>query len=289
MTEDQARPPRDTTTLDSHGVEWRDWVLTNVVAGVSLDELHSAMVEGGWLPAIARDALATASALVGGEYTEYPRPFLPPLGDIVIDGHKASVTFRSLLPAIAVCENILTPEECRDFIRIAEERSLSMSEVIDDEGGAAKPHPDRTSTGCVLKRGESEFARRIENRLAQLSQWPRENGEGLQILRYLPGQEYRAHYDAFSESASVQHHLDEGGQRVATIIVYLKSPDIGGGTSFPLAGIALCPKPGTAVMFHNVDAEGQCLKQSLHAGMPVEEGEKFILTYWQRERANIKK
>jgi prolyl 4-hydroxylase len=161
---------------------------------------------------------------------------------------------------------------------------LQPSTVVDDDDGHARPHPERTSTGLMLSRAETARVARIEARLARITAWPVENGEGLQILRYAKGQEYRAHFDAFPGGAAGQVHCASGGQRVCTVLVTLRSPERGGGTSFPNIGLALRPRAGSAILFHNVDQAGRRARDTLHAGQPVEQGDKVILSYWQRER-----
>ena len=42
----------------------------------------------------------------------------------------------------------------------------------------------------------------IERRIASWSQIPESHGEPIQVLRYKPGEEYRAHYDYFFHDAA---------------------------------------------------------------------------------------
>lgn len=275
----------DVAVLDSCGPDWRDWLITNMSAGTAIEIMRAQMIESGWTPALAQEAIAIARRILGLDGAASSRPFLPPIGDIDLDGHNVRVTFQSLLPAIAVCEDVLTPEECAALIDMGHAEGFTTSEVVDDTGGDTVVQPERTSTGMAFVRRGGDLIQRVEDRLARLTQWPVENGERLQMLRYQPGEEYRPHYDAFYETVGGQKNKAKGGQRVATILVYLKSPDKGGGTSFPLAGLTFFPRPGTAILFHNVDAKNDCLTHSLHGGMPVEAGEKYILTCWQRESA----
>jgi prolyl 4-hydroxylase len=276
---------QDIAILDTCGGDWRDWLITNMSAGTAIEVLRAQMVEAGWTPALAQEAIAIARRILGLDDAARCRPYLPPIGNIDLDGHPIRVSFQSLLPAIAVCENVLTPSECAALIDLGHAEGLSRSDVVDDEGSDSMVHPERTSTGMAFARRGGDLIQRIEDRLARLTQWPVENGERLQMLRYQPGEEYRPHYDAFYDTVGGRKNKELGGQRVGTVLVYLKAPDKGGGTAFPLAGLTFFPRPGTAILFHNVDAKNECLAHSLHGGMPVEAGEKYILTYWQRESA----
>lgn len=212
-------------------------------------------------------------------------PQLPRLGTTIIDGQRIETVLHFMSPAVALCEDVLTADECAALIAYAQDRGLAPSSVIDDETGTPVPHPERTSYGALLGRAETSFIAQIEARLAALTEWPTDNGEGLQILSYRPGQEYRAHYDAFPDGAGGNLHKREAGQRVNTVIVYLQAADAGGGTSFPGSGLTLRPRIGSAVIFRNVDCHGRRDPASLHAGEPVIAGEKIVLTYWQRQHA----
>ena len=113
--------------------------------------------------------------------------------------------------------------------------------------------------------------------------WPVENGEGLQILQYRPGAEYKPHYDYFDPNEpGTPTILKRGGQRVATVVMYLSEPAKGGGTTFPDVGLEVAPKRGNAVFF-SYDRPHPST-HTLHGGAPVIEGEKWIATKWLRER-----
>ncbi|NOW47350.1 prolyl 4-hydroxylase [Novosphingobium sp. SG751A] len=269
--------------IDSHGAEWRDWVFTNVRAGCDHADMAERMVAAGWTAQMAAQAIAFAA-----ETDEHPgalcaRPELPVIGVSDIKGQSVAVTMRLAAPAIAVCENVFSAQECEQLIGYARTRGLRASTVVDETDGRAVAHPERSSTGVMLTRAETDLVARIEGRLAALTSWPVENCEGLQILHYAPGQEYRPHFDAFPLGKAGDVHRAKGGQRVNTILVYLRSPERGGGTVFPNLGLTLRPQQGAAIMFHNVDAAGKRANEALHGGEAVQAGEKIVLTYWQRE------
>ncbi|RYF40819.1 MAG: 2-oxoglutarate-dependent dioxygenase, partial [Comamonadaceae bacterium] len=137
--------------------------------------------------------------------------------------------------------------------------------------------------GMFFQRGEHEVVRRLEARLAALLNWPEENGEGLQILHYRPGAEYKPHYDYFDPvEPGTPTILKRGGQRVATIVMYLGEPEKGGGTTFPDVHLEVAPKRGHAVFFSYERAHPST--KTLHGGAPVLAGEKWIATKWLRER-----
>jgi hypothetical protein len=62
--------------------------------------------------------------------------------------------------------------------------------------------------------------------------------------------------------------------------MYLKAPDEGGETDFPLLGLKLAPRAGDGILFFNVQADGADEPLAEHAGVPVVRGAKAVATKW---------
>jgi hypothetical protein len=128
-------------------------------------------------------------------------------------------------PRVVVFGNLLGDDECDALIAAAKPR-LARSLTVATKTGGEELNADRTSNGMFFQRGESELVRRIEERIARLVNWPVENGEGLQVLHYRPGTEYKPHYDYFDPNEpGTPTILKRGGQRVATLVMYLGEPE----------------------------------------------------------------
>jgi prolyl 4-hydroxylase len=184
-------------------------------------------------------------------------------------------------PRVVLLGNLLSDEECDALIAYGTER-FARSTVVGRHGSVVDAR--RTSQGVMAKRAETETIARIEARLAALMQWPVERGEGLQVLRYEKTNQYRPHYDWFNPLLSRNRTtLARGGQRLATLVMYLSDVEAGGGTTFPKVGLQLRPQKGCAVFFANTDPYGACDLRSLHAGDPVVSGVKFVATKWLRK------
>ncbi|MES2512301.1 MAG: 2OG-Fe(II) oxygenase [Pseudomonadota bacterium] len=261
--------------------ELRAWMAEQTAQGHSMEQILQAIVTAGWSPDVA------AAALQPGDdrLPALKVPALLPLqsGNMVDAGDKwVQVTYYIEQPELAVFGNLLSDGECDAIIASARQR-LSRSLTVDTHTGGEELHPDRTSEGMFFDRGETEVIQRVEARIARLIGWPVKNGESLQVLRYPPGAEYKAHYDYFDPGASgTAAILKRGGQRVATLIMYLHEPDGGGATVFPVLGITVEPKRGTAVFF-SYSRPHPC-SLTLHGGEPVTAGEKWIATKWLREK-----
>jgi prolyl 4-hydroxylase len=265
----------------------RDWIISQAQAGFAAEAVLKSMLDSGWNEDIAIEALETtlrdhlqASKLP--DTVTVPQLALDesPLY-LDLEDRRVSILTHMREPNIVVIGNFLSDEECDGLIEGAKPR-LARSLTVATQTGGEELNADRTSNGMFYARSENELVARIERRLAQLTRWPLDNGEGLQILHYRPGAEYKPHYDYFEPNEpGTPTILKRGGQRVATIIMYLHEPTKGGGTVFPDVDLEVAPKRGHAVFFSYNRAHPA--SKSLHGGAPVIEGEKWIATKWLRE------
>lgn len=200
-------------------------------------------------------------------------------GDRMVD---VLMSMRS--PRIVLFGNLLSAEECQALIETAQprmQRSKTFSNVAGGYSSAVSPA--RTSDGTKFKREETPLVARIEARIARLVQWPQAHAEGLQIMYYRPGAEYKPHYDYFDPALPGTSTLTRnGGQRVASLVMYLQHSATGGGTTFPDVQLEVAPRQGSAVFFSYERPHPST--RTLHAGAPVISGDKWIATKWFRER-----
>ncbi len=269
----------------------REWIISQCQAGFAADVVLKSMLDSGWNEDVAMAALETTLqahlqttqlALALPERMQVPQLAIEdsPLY-LQLEDRRVTVLIAMSDPRIVVIGNFLSDEECDGLIEGAKPR-MARSLTVETQSGGEELNADRTSNGMFYTRAENELIARIERRLAQLTRWPVENGEGLQILHYLPGAQYKPHYDYFDpDEPGTPTILKRGGQRVATILMYLHEPEKGGGTTFPDVKLEVAPKRGNAVFF-SYDRPHPSSK-SLHGGAPVIEGEKWIATKWLRE------
>jgi prolyl 4-hydroxylase len=271
----------------------RQWIIDQARAGHRPEAVLEAMKSSGWREDVALDAMET---VLSGMLREHAAaPILPPPSAVPepsLAGSPATlwahdrevrVVMAMQEPRVVVFSGLLDDAECDEMIALAGQR-LARSHTVDTATGDSEVNVARTSDGMFFARGEFPVCQRLEARLAALVNWPVENGEGLQVLRYRPGAEYKPHYDYFDPAQSgTPRILERGGQRVGTVIVYLNTPLRGGGTTFPDVKLEVAPVRGHAVFF-SYDRPHP-VTRSLHGGAPVLEGEKWITTKWLRERA----
>jgi prolyl 4-hydroxylase len=187
-------------------------------------------------------------------------------------------------PRIVLLGNVLSNDECDALVEYCKPR-LAPSSVVADADGNIRVHPNRTSRDVMLQRGETAIIARIEARLAALAQWPVERSEGMQVLRYDIGDEYRAHFDWMNpDLPGLRKHMEIGGQGLGTFVLYLSDVESGGCTSFPAVGLEVMPAKGGGVFFVNTDGLHAPDRRTLHAGSPVIKGVKFVANKWLRQR-----
>ena len=199
------------------------------------------------------------------------------------DDLEIAVVLRVESPHAVVLDGLLTADECRQLIDSSKDR-LQRALVVDGENGGSKLDDRRTSELVSYQRGETDLISRLERRIERLTGIPADHGEGLQVMRYGPGAEYQPHFDHFDLSESGQAaHLARGGQRVATLVMYLADVGAGGATIFPEAGVSVQPGRGRALYFAYTNESGECNPRAFHGGAPVITGEKWIATKWFRQ------
>lgn len=203
------------------------------------------------------------------------------------DNKRVYLSAKVEKPVIVVLDNLLSHAECDELIALSCDR-VQRSKVVDNDTGEEVLYDRRTSSGTFFQRGENQLVKTLEKRIAAVSNMPIEHGEGIQILNYQVGGEYIAHYDYFLyEVAGSSRHIKQSGQRVATVIMYLNEVLQGGETEFPNLGLRVVPKKGAAVYFEYCNSKNQVNPLTLHAGLPVIKGEKWIATKWIRQRHHI--
>ena len=180
---------------------------------------------------------------------------------------------------IFVVPGFLDVAECDTLIAMID-RGRQPSQLLAD-------HPDlefRTSESCNLD-PRNPAVRAIEAKITGLIGIQPAHGETIQGQRYAVGQQFKAHHDFFFTSEPYWPAQERnGGQRTWTAMVFLNEPEAGGQTFFPKAGIKVAPRRGNLLAWNNLDPAGEPNDLSVHQGLPVEAGVKYIITKWYRER-----
>lgn len=178
-----------------------------------------------------------------------------------------------------ICRDFLDEAECAALRDLIDERRRP-STIADDQGDTAF----RTSETCDLD-GRHPLVASVVAKLSALTGIPAFHGEPIQGQRYAPGQEFKAHTDTFNPGgADYFAHCAESGQRTWTAMIYLNRPEDGGATRFKTIGKTVHPELGKLLVWNNLLPDGVPNPATLHQGMKVRKGTKYILTQWYRER-----
>jgi prolyl 4-hydroxylase len=271
--------------------ELRQWIVAQAQAGHKPEQVLESMKASGWNEDTAMQAMEETLQGFLAEHAKQqglPPPVPVPDADIAeqpvwLDAgdRRVQVLMSMKLPRVIVFGSLLSDAECDALVAAAKPR-LSRSETVQTDTGGSEINKARTSRGMFFEREENAVCSAIERRIARLVNWPLINGEGLQILHYLPGAQYEPHHDYFDPAKSGTAAITaRGGQRVGTLVMYLNTPDKGGGTTFPDVGLEVGPVKGNGVFFSYDRAHAST--KTLHGGAPVIAGEKWVATKWLRE------
>jgi prolyl 4-hydroxylase len=277
--------------------ELRQWIVEQAQAGCRPEDVLASMRTSGWDETVALGALgqvldeflgahaanqAAAQAAALPPAVPVPEPALAGSpSQLWAHDRELRVLLTLQQPRVVVFGGFLSDDECDALVAAAGPR-MTRSETVINETGGNEVNAARTSDGMFFGRGESALCERIEARIGALLNWPVVNGEGLQVLHYRPGAEYKPHHDYFDPAQpGMAAVLKRGGQRVGTLVMYLNTPLQGGGTVFPDVQLEVAPIKGNAVFFSYERAHAST--RTLHGGAPVIAGDKWVATKWLRE------
>ncbi|MBU6165332.1 MAG: 2OG-Fe(II) oxygenase [Alphaproteobacteria bacterium] len=176
-------------------------------------------------------------------------------------------------------KRFLSADDCAGLIALID-RVRRPSTITDAYGADAD---FRTSETADLP-GDDALVRAVYHRLADYAGLPIAHAEALQGQRYAPGQQFKAHTDYF-EPTGLDYfpHTADGGQRTWTLMVYLNAPGAGGATRFVHLDKLVQPETGKLIAWNNRLPDGGVNAHTLHAGLPVRAGTKYVITAWFRD------
>lgn len=262
--------------------EWQAWLDNNLMRGCNVGELYKIMRDNGFDVGTIKRMMGSAfPAGIELQETASDIDYLSLAGTLEVHGREAGLQrFDTHLLQLYTIENFLTPDECERVIALTEAK-LRPSAVTHFNGDAGF----RTSQTCHLNDGGDPFIRYVDEKIARTLGVRLPYSEPIQAQSYQLGQEFKAHHDYFTPNTNIySEYASDQGQRTWTFMVYLNDTPKGGGTHFLFLDHIFYPKQGMAVIWNNLFPDGAPNRNSLHHGMPVEEGNKVIITKWFREK-----
>ncbi|HVF34024.1 MAG TPA: 2OG-Fe(II) oxygenase [Candidatus Saccharimonadia bacterium] len=223
------------------------------------------------------------AAAVDAAVAEAPRPKLAPIE--LAPRLLGTPQRHSDEPLVETIDEVYAAEECEYMIALGEPYLLRSMTIHDERAELVASEVRRSSDHSFYTFQEDFALCWLQERMLAHLGLPLVQAEPLVLLRYLPSEEYKPHRDYLPPSAPGNTRRPEDpGQRVHTVFSYLADVEDGGETEFPLLGVRVAPKRGRVVHFINLLANGEPDARTLHAGLPVRAGTKWLATLWTRER-----
>lgn len=190
--------------------------------------------------------------------------------------------------ALVEMTNLLTHNECKHLIALAEKQGLNESEVTQyTETGSAIDMTSRTSKTAWMEDKKDPLVAKLSAISSALCGLPAENHEMLQIASYDIGGRFNPHFDACTLDDETCAKIDRfSGRRRSSLLVYLNDDFQSGETEFVELGHKVIPKQGKAIFFWNTmgNSDESIIAVSKHAGREVKSGKKWICTKWSHNK-----
>ena len=113
-----------------------------------------------------------------------------------------------------------------------------------------------------------------ETKINESHLWDTIGCESYQVVHYEKGQYYNAHHDWRNNRPQT---------RFLTFLIYLSDmlhENAGGETNFPKLNQKFHPGKGNVILFYDMMPDGNVDDLTLHAALPVIEGEKWLANMW---------
>jgi prolyl 4-hydroxylase len=228
-----------------------------------------------------------------GKWHAMPPPFVADAADAAQFGSgnpaEAMVACLSAQPHVQkVPSPKLTLFLRRDFLDA--ETCAALVARIDDKrrpSTISDPNGDsafRTSETCDLDSSDPVVAA-VEAAIASFTGLDPDYGEPVQGQRYAVGQEFKGHTDYFEPTGfDYERYCGIAGNRTWTAMIYLNQPEAGGATRFKTIDKIVQPETGKLLCWNNRRPDGSLNPATIHQGMKVRSGVKYVITKWFREK-----
>lgn len=192
-------------------------------------------------------------------------------------------------PRVAISDGFVSREERSQMMSMVSGALMAPQSYTADDAHGAAENQFFSGTGMAFGALTSDvMVRCIERRIAERTDWQLDAVEPSSVICYKPGQEYKTHVDYFTDQQIAENRSrtrDFGGQRVVTFLICLQAAEEGGETCYPRVDLKVAHRPGTAALHYNTLPDGRPDELSVHIGMPVTRGEKWLLRTTLREHS----
>lgn len=186
--------------------------------------------------------------------------------------------------SLRMCTSFLSYDECCHLISKYDSKALQKSQTTSPGDPKAK-----SKTSSENRPLDNHDCDQLKYKVSECLNWSYQSIENPHFIRYRKGNEYKLHYDDFPpimfymKEVAEKNQLESRGNRVATAILYLNEDFKGGETEFPLTNYRIVPKTGLLASWHNINSDGIRIEHSMHAGLKILSGTKYIIGFHLRE------
>lgn len=173
-------------------------------------------------------------------------------------------------PQIILIQDFLTEKQCDEIIALSRKSVEEPATVICQKTG--KDIVDKKIRDASFTKHERNFYTLIDEKIFELTGWSSEDIEPPKVLHYDVGGKVALHHDC---SDSLERN------RIANFLIYLNTPEKGGETVFPKMKVMVPAKKGSCLFFNFIP---NITEKSLHGCNSVKKGEKWIVSYWLKEK-----
>ncbi len=272
---------------------WQDWIAINMERDCNINDMYDILVANDFCPTLIKnrlqltgtDTLQVNSVVDKNHHVSNVEPQSVYRPSHIINANEG--VFLANAEKIATenklqlfkMDNFLNAHECYELLSVI--RGSLRESTITNQSGTLKNY--RTSKTCDLSLINHPLVNSIDQRICDALGIDASYSEPIQAQWYDNEQEFKAHTDYFEpNSKEFEIHAKVRGQRTWTFMIYLNNTLAGGATNFSRVKQVFLPKRGTAVIWNNLTTEGKENIESMHCGMPVENGFKVIITKWFR-------
>lgn len=179
-----------------------------------------------------------------------------------------------------IYENFITDDDAQYILKMAE-YNYADSVVV----GSENPEGIRKSQTYWLDKYDA-VAQKIIQKVCDIEGYSIEQSEDIQVVKYEVNGYYNEHHDSCCDDDDACREFIKDGNRILTMVIYLNDDFEGGATRFPILDKNFKPKKYSGILFYPMNKDGdKCHENSLHAGMPIIKGEKYIANVWIREKS----
>lgn len=257
---------------------WRKWLTYNINHGGDKHKLLDLAIQQGLdkdevMDIVTRRVTKPLKGIGEQEGMSFLEWSNPPF---IHDTPKIAWKVDTDLAQMYEIPNFMKEDECKIIINEINSQLVESSLTTEHSNY-------RTSRTCYLNLHNKVLSKNIDEKICELFGMTYHFSEGLQGVRYDPGQYFKGHTDYFDPGTpQFDENVEPGGQRTWTFMIYLNEPIRGGHTFFERIGRSFAPVTGTALLWNNLYPDGTVNPFTYHEALPVEEGNKWIITKWLR-------